>query len=182
MEVYVEPVEPIDRLVIFGAGHVARPTAALAREMGFRVTVVDARDDWATEARFPGCEVVAGDPRRYAETLQTDARTWLLVVTHDHKLDQDLLETLIARDYAWFGLIGSRAKAAKFFLRLRAAGVDEALFARVSSPVGLDIGAETPAEIAVSIAAEMVRVRRKVERPAERMTSIGRGTRTPSDR
>jgi xanthine dehydrogenase accessory factor len=165
MEVYIEPVTPRERMVIFGAGHVARPTAVLARELGFDVTVVDAREEYADPARFPGVALVTEDPRRWARRLRTDARTWLLLVTHDHALDQDLLELLIAQDWAWLGLIGSRSKIAKFFIRLRAAGVDEALFARVSAPVGLDLGAETPEEIAVAIAAEVVRVRRGVARP-----------------
>lgn len=172
MEVYIEPLGLRERLVIFGAGHVARPTAALARDLGFDVVVVDEREDYADPARFPGVEVVCADPRRWERTLKTDARTYVLLVTHEHALDQDLLQALLPRTWAWLGLIGSRAKAAKFFLRLRAAGVDEALFARVSTPVGLDIGAETPEEIAVSIAAELVRVRRGIERPPLPLSEI----------
>ncbi|MFZ5478044.1 MAG: xanthine dehydrogenase accessory protein XdhC [Myxococcota bacterium] len=182
MDVYVEPMEAAQRLVVFGAGHVAKPTVALFVEMGFHVTVVDERDDWATPERFPGATVVCGDPRRFAAELATDATTWLLLVTHDHKLDQDLLQALIGREYAWLGLIGSRAKAAKFFVRLRAAGVDETLFRRVSTPVGLDIGAETPAEIAVAIAAEVVRVRRKVDRAPVPLSSLPLPAREPTSR
>lgn len=172
MDVYIEPIEPEDRLVIFGAGHVAQPTAAIARMLGFVVTVVDERDELATAERFPGCTLVTADPRATARTLATDARTWVLVTTHDHALDQDLVELLIGRTWAWMGVIGSRAKLAKFFVRLRAAGVDEALFRRLNGPVGLDIGAETPAEIAVSIAAELVRVRRGADRPPRSMAEI----------
>lgn len=159
MEVYIEPIGPEERLVIFGAGHVAEPTARVAAMLGYRVTVVDEREEYATQERFPDVDVRCTDPRAYAATLETDPRTYVLITTHEHRLDQDLLETLLPREYAWLGLIGSRAKLAKFFLRLRAAGVEEALFQRVSGPVGLDIGAETPAEIAVSITAELVRVR-----------------------
>lgn len=172
MEVYIEPLAPRERLVVFGAGHVARPTAALARDLGFDVTVVDEREEYADAARFPGVEVVCADPRRWAEGLVTDARTYVLLVTHEHALDQDLLQALLPRTWAWLGLIGSRAKVAKFFVRLRAAGVDEALFGRVSTPVGLDIGAETPEEIAVSIAAELVRVRRGATRPPVPLSEI----------
>jgi xanthine dehydrogenase accessory factor len=75
-------------------------------------------------------------------------------------LDQDLVEILLPRGAAWLGLVGSRVKAARFFLRLRAAGMDERLFQRLRVPVGLDLGAETPGEIAVSIAAELVALRR----------------------
>ncbi len=165
MEVFLEPLRPTDRLLLFGAGHVGRATAAFARDAGWAVTVVDDRDDQNTAERFPGCERLLVDPRRYAATLQADPRTWVFVVTHDHALDQDLTERLVAQDWAWLGLIGSRAKVTKFHLRLRAAGVTPDRLARISGPVGLDIGAETPEEIAISVLAEMIRVRRKVDRP-----------------
>ena len=177
MEVFIEPLTPQPHLAIFGAGHVARPTAALARDLGFRVTVMDSRDDWATEDRFPGCELVVRDPRRAVENLTVDSNTYLLIVTHDHALDQQLLEALISQHWAWLGLIGSRAKVTKFFLRLRAAGIEESLFERVSAPVGLDLGAETPEEIAVSIHAELIRVRRQCARPPFPLAQIGRGPR-----
>ncbi len=169
MEVFIEPLRPVDRLVIFGAGHVARPTALFAREAGWAVTVVDDRDELNTEARFFGCERVESDPRAFARTLAADPNTWVFIVTHDHALDQDVLETLVNRDYAWVGLIGSRAKITKFHLRLRAAGVSPERLARVSAPVGIDIGAETPEEIAISVLAELVRARRGITRAPELM-------------
>lgn len=172
MEVYIEPMNPRDRLIVFGAGHVARPTVVIARELGFDVTVVDEREEQADPVRFPGVTLVTEDPRRFARRLETDPRTYVLIVTHDHALDQDLLELLLPKTWAWLGLIGSRAKIAKFFIRLRAAGVDPSLFARVSAPVGLDLGAETPEEIAVAIAAEVVRVRRGVSRAPVPLSTI----------
>lgn len=168
MDVLIEPLEGVPRLHCFGGGHVARPTVALARELGFEVSVYDERDEWLTPERFPGCRLVPGNPRRQLPT--TGPLDYLLIVTHEHALDQDLLEALLPGHYAWLGMIGSRTKVAKFFLRLRAGGVDEALFRRVSAPVGLDIGAETPEEIAVSIAAELVRVRRGHRGPTPAMS------------
>jgi xanthine dehydrogenase accessory factor len=92
---------------------------------------------------------------------------WWLIVTHDHRLDQDLCEVLLPKECAWIGMIGSRSKVAKFLLRLKNTGMQEALFEKLCAPVGLDIGAETPAEIAVAIAAEVVRVRRRAaDRPS----------------
>lgn len=160
MEVFVDPVSPVETLVIFGAGHVARPTAVLAREAGWSVRVVDEREDWATAERFPGCTVEVADPRSVARSLAASPLTYALVVTHDHALDQDLVETLLPLDLAYLGLIGSRAKVAKFLVRLRAAGMDPARFERLNAPVGLDLGAETPGEIAVAIVAELVARRR----------------------
>ncbi len=158
MEAYVEPLERTDRLHVFGAGHVGTALARLARDLGFEVHVYDEREDWLEEGRLPGCTLHEGDPSRALVVL--GSRDFAVIVTHSHQLDQALLMGLIGQDYAYLGMIGSRAKVAKFFVRLRAAGVDEARFSRVSTPVGLDIGAETPEEIAVAIAAELIRVRR----------------------
>ena len=165
MEVFIEPIPPTETLLVFGAGHVARPTASFAREAGWNVRVIDAREDWATVERFPGCTVEVAEPRAVARATASSPLTYALVVTHDHALDQDLVEILLGVDLAYLGLIGSRAKVAKFLLRLRAAGVDPARFARLSAPVGLDLGAETPAEIAVAIVAELVARRRGVTVP-----------------
>ncbi len=164
MEIYIEPLQIRVPFVIFGAGHIAAATVPLLTALDFDVTVVDERDELATTARFPGCTLHIGDPRAFAEALpENDAAHWL-IVTHDHKLDQDLGEALLPKACAWIGMIGSRAKIAKFFIRYRAAGLDERLFLKLSAPVGLDIGAETPAEIAVAIAAELIRVRRGTDR------------------
>ncbi len=161
MEVFIEPVAPVESLVIFGAGHVARPTALFAREAGWKVRVVDAREDWATEERFPGCELDVTEPRAVARALVPSPQTYVLVVTHDHALDQDLVEILLPGEYAYVGLIASKAKVARFGLRLRAAGLSPDVLGRLRSPVGLDLGAETPAEIGVAIVGEMVRTRRR---------------------
>ena len=158
MDVYIEPLETTQRLHIFGAGHVGKALADAAGPLGFQLLIYDERDDWLTEERFPGAEHHLKDPRR--ELPELGARDYAVIVTHSHGVDQDLLEGLIALPFAYLGMIGSRAKVAKFFVRLRSAGVDEALFAKVCAPIGLDIGAETPEEIAVSIVAELVRVRR----------------------
>lgn len=160
IDVYIEPLATMSPLVIFGAGHVAHAAAPLLVGLNFDVHIVDDRDDLAVPERFEGCTVHCADPRTFATQLQTTPDTYLLVVTHDHALDQDLVEALLHREHAWLGLIGSRAKVAKFLLRYRAAGIDEALLRRLCAPVGLDIGAETPQEIAVSIAAELIRLRR----------------------
>ena len=173
MEVFVEPIAPRDRLVVYGAGHVAVPTVAIAVSLGFDVTVVDAREEFATAERFLGAHVIEGDPRRHAQGLTPDARTYVLVVTHEHALDQDLVEVLLPKAGAWVGMIGSRAKVARFKVRLLAAGMPEAVFARLHAPVGVDIGAETPEEIAVSISAELVRVRRGVTRAPGMMAQPG---------
>jgi len=161
MEAFIEPLERAEDLVIYGAGHVGRATARMACALGFRVQVVDDRvDQLELLEDQPGLLKTESDPLRILDSLPRHGRAYHLILTHSHQLDQDLLERLLPVDLAWLGMIGSRPKLSKFFIRLRAAGVDPELFSRVSSPVGLDIGAETPEEIACSIAAELVRVRR----------------------
>ncbi|MEQ1500624.1 MAG: xanthine dehydrogenase accessory protein XdhC [Myxococcota bacterium] len=172
VEVYVEPLQVRVPIVVYGAGHVAHAVAPLLRSLEFDVTVVDERDELATADRFPGCAVVVGDPRDHARALGDDPDAHWLIVSHDHQLDQDLGEILLPKRCAWIGMIGSRGKIARFFVRYRAAGIDESLFRKLSAPVGLDVGAETPAEIAVAIAAELVRVRRRAARPPIPLSEI----------
>ncbi len=175
MEAYIDPLASTPDLVVFGAGHVGSATARLAHEAGFRVTVVDERGELLADAQLPtDAARIEGDPRRVLDQLPVGPTAFHLVVTHDHALDQDLVERLLPMPLAWVGLIGSRAKVARFAVRLRAAGMDPALFARLHAPVGLDIGAETPGEIAVSILAELVRVRRGCDRPPLPLTVAGR--------
>jgi xanthine dehydrogenase accessory factor len=166
MEAFIEPLASAEDLVIYGSGHVGRAIARMACILGFRVQIID---DRAGQLEFleeqPGLTKTEADPLRILDTLPFHPGAYHLIVTHSHQLDQDLLERLVARDLAWLGMIGSRTKLSKFFLRLQASGVDPAHFKRVSSPVGLDIGAETPEEIACSIAAELVRVRRASTSP-----------------
>lgn len=181
MEVYIEPLQPRPHLVIFGAGHVAAAVAPILVAMEFDVTVVDERDEFATAHRFPSCQVVCTDARAFARSLPGGALAWWLIVTHEHQLDQDLVEILLPKSSAWLGMIGSRAKVARFFVRFRSAGLNEALFARLSAPVGLDIGAETPAEIAISIAAELVRVRRGSTRSPVPLSEVPLGARRPQE-
>jgi xanthine dehydrogenase accessory factor len=165
MEAFVEPLESTPDLVVYGAGHVGAATARMAAAAGFRVTVVDERDELLEDAALPDrVNRVEGDPRRLLAQLPSGPLSHHLVVTHDHSLDQDLVERLLPTDLAWVGLIASRAKVTRFFVRFRASGMDPALFTRLSAPVGLDIGAETPEEIAVSIVAELIRVRRRAHR------------------
>lgn len=172
VEVYVEPLFVRVPLVVFGAGHVAAALAPIATALEFDVTVVDARPELATDERFPGCRVVLADAVSFARGLGDHPEAHWLVVTHDHQLDQELLEILLPRTSAWLGMIGSRGKVTRFLTRLEAAGMDPTLFTKLCAPVGLDIGAETPTEIAVSIAAELVRVRRRADRPAVPLSTI----------
>ena len=159
MEVFVEPIEPVPRLVVFGAGHVAKPTAALAKTVGFTVTVVDDREELNTEDRFPGCErVVMDGPAFLRGTTLTEA-DWLLIVTHDHLLDEETLDHCVHEQRArYVGLVGSQRKVIRIVQRIVAKRGTVALD-RVFAPVGVDLGAITPEEIAVSIVGELIALR-----------------------
>ena len=160
MKLFLEKHGAPPRLTVFGAGHVAKELAALAHKVGFRVTVVDARPGWATSERFPGCEVLLKDPADHARAVAGGAHEYFCVTTHDHPLDQAVVEALLNKPSAYLGVIGSRRKAERFRMRIKATGAEDAALDRIRSPMGLAIGALTPEEIAVSIVGELVQVRR----------------------
>ena len=162
MEVFVSSYAPRPRMLVFGAIDFA---AALARQgsfLGYRVTVCDARAVFATPARFPTAdEVVVEWPHRYlaaqAEAGAVDERTVICVLTHDPKFDVPVLEAALRLpNVGYVGAMGSRLTHDDRIQRLRAAGLTDAELGRLSSPIGLDLGARTPEETAVSIAADII--------------------------
>ncbi len=177
VEVYVEPLEVREPFVLFGAGHVAAALAPLLTGLGFALTVVDDRDELLTAERFPNCTLLCGDPIAAAKATPGSRDAWWLIATHDHALDQAIGEVLLPKTFGWMGMIGSRAKVARFLIRWEAAGLDPSLFTRLSAPVGLDLSAETPLEIAIAIAAELVAVRRECDRPPRALSAEPLGRR-----
>jgi xanthine dehydrogenase accessory factor len=168
-EVFLEPVGSAPHLLVLGAGHVGLALAALGRDAGFKVTVVDDRREFADRATRPGVTVViksTDDPS--LRDLVTD-QTAVAVVTRSHKLDRESLRNLVGTNALYIGMIGSRAKVEKEMGLLRDEGVDPDALGRVHAPIGLDIGAETPAEIALSILAEVTAVRRTGRTPPSSM-------------
>ena len=162
MRVFVNSFAPRPRMLVFGAIDFAAALAKLASFLGYRVTVCDAREVFATPARFPSAdEVVVGWPHRYlAEQVRAglvDERTVVCVLTHDPKFDVPLLEVaLTCGPFAYIGAMGSRRTHQDRLARLREAGLADADLARLHSPIGLDLGSRTPEETAVSIAAEII--------------------------
>lgn len=158
MVFFVENLLQPERLIIFGAGHVAKPTADMAKAAGFSVVVVDDREELNSEERFADCQRISAEPSEAAEIIATTPSDYLLVVTHDHRLDEEAIRTFCTRPHRYLGLIGSKRKVLKVKERVSARGhvIDEARF---YAPVGVDVGAETPEEIAISIVAELIAVR-----------------------
>lgn len=170
MEVLVEILEGMPRLILFGAGHVGCATAALAQRVGFRVTVVDEREDLNSEKRFADCALLCAEPEEALDQLRPTAEDWMLVITHDHQLDERALASLLRGPHRYIGMIGSRRKVLRVLERIQAkqGALD---LSRLYAPVGLALGAIGPEEIAVSIVAELVALRRG--RPAPHMRALG---------
>jgi len=160
--VFVDAVAPPPRLLAFGAVDVARHLASLGAATGWRVFVIDPRRQFATAARFPEAErVVAAWPQEAVPALGgIDRATSVVVLTHDPKLDDAALGLALRSEAPYIGAMGSRRAQARRRERLVAAGFGDADLARLSAPVGLDLGALTAEETAVSILGELIAVRR----------------------
>jgi xanthine dehydrogenase accessory factor len=162
MRVFVWAFAPRPRMLVFGAIDFAAAVAKVGSFLGYHVTVCDARPVFATSSRFPEAdEVVVDWPHRYlaaeAEAGRVDARTVVAVLTHDPKFDVPLLEVALRLpEVAYVGAMGSRRTHDDRVARLREVGIDDKELERLSSPIGLDLGARTPEETAISIAAEIV--------------------------
>jgi xanthine dehydrogenase accessory factor len=157
VEIFVQTYLPPPRMIVFGAIDFAGAVARIGGFLGYHVTVCDARPVFATRKRFPSAdELVVQWPHLYLESTAVDERTVLCVLTHDPKFDVPLLEVALRTPARYIGVMGSRRTHSDRMRRLREAGVSEAALARLSAPIGLDLGARTPEETAVAIAAELV--------------------------
>ena len=149
------------RMIVVGAVHIAQPLVQMARLCGYDPTLIDPRDVFGSAARFPG-ETVLGDwPDEAMAALGPDARTAVVTLTHDVKLDDPAIRVALASSAFYIGCLGSTRTHAKRLDRLRAEGVSEAGIARLHAPVGLNIGSKSPAEIAVAILAQITQVLRQ---------------------
>jgi xanthine dehydrogenase accessory factor len=157
--VFVETFAPPPQMLIFGAVDFTAALVRIAKVLGFRVTVCDAREVFATTQRFPFAdEVVVDWPHRLLERVGATLgpRDAVCVLTHDHKFDVPAIVAALATNVGYLGAMGSRRTTEERNKRLEEAGVDPSELARVHAPIGLDIGARTPEETAVSICAEII--------------------------
>jgi xanthine dehydrogenase accessory factor len=154
---------PAPRLLIVGAVHIAQALAPMAAAAGFEVIVIDPRGAFASGERFPGVQLSDEWPDEALARLGLDAKTALVALSHDPKLDDPALELALPSPLFYIGALGSRRTHEKRLERLGAAGLGE-LTGRIHSPIGLDLGGRSPAEIAVSILAEVIQVRYRGER------------------
>ena len=161
IQVFFDLIFPELKLVVCGAGHIAIPLSHFARDVGFRVTVLDDRDDFAQPTRFPGCDVIAADFAAALQNLNLNHSSFVVVITRGHEHDADCLMEILKKETAYIGLIGSRRRVRFVLEMLEKQGIAKERLQEVFTPIGIPIGAESPAEIALSIIAELVCVRRK---------------------
>jgi xanthine dehydrogenase accessory factor len=166
MEVYVEPILSDPTLIVFGGGHVGQAVAEIGRMIGFRIAVADDRIKYANPERFPHADALyTGTWEEIFKKMEVSASTYLLIATRGHQFDLECLRFSLQTPAHYIGLMGSIRKTKLLFEALEKEGVDKSSFERVYSPVGLQIGSETPEEIAVSVAAEIVAVRKQLNVP-----------------
>lgn len=157
---FVELFRENPRMVICGGGHVSQPICKVAKMLGFYVTVTDDREDFVSEERFPDAdERICLDFQKLSEAIPVYDNTYYVIVTRGHSFDGVCVRQILKRPFAYLGMIGSRSKVAATLAKLRQEGYSEELLARMHSPIGLQIGGETPEEIMISILAEIVQVK-----------------------
>lgn len=160
VEIFYEVFPAPPTLLIFGAVHVAQALTRMAKMLGFRVIVSDARAKLATEERFPEADqILQAWPEDALTQLSLPPSTYVAILTHDPKFDEPALLGTLETNAKYIGAVGSRKTNADRRQRLIDAGVSEESLARIRGPIGLDIGAETPEEMAVSILAEIIAMR-----------------------
>ncbi|MEQ8173133.1 MAG: XdhC/CoxI family protein [Candidatus Eremiobacterota bacterium] len=162
LTIYMEPINMTEKIVIFGCGHVCMEVYKLAKMLNFEVTVIDDRPDFANKERFPMADrILCMDFVESVKEITFDSHTYVILVTKGHKWDHVVLRAILGKDEqpAYTGMIGSRTKVKTLFEQLISEGISQDKLKRVYSPIGLDIGGDSPAEISVSIFAEILKVK-----------------------
>jgi len=154
----VEIIKPKLELIVFGAGHVGQAVAMIGALLGYRVTAVDDREEFASRKRLrdPTIELLVSDYANAMEKLTISPSTAVVIVTRGHQYDELCLKNVISSNAGYIGMIGSRRRVVSVFKKLAGEGFAEAAFQRVHAPIGLRIGAKSPQEIAVAILAEII--------------------------
>lgn len=161
VEIFIEPVLPIPRMVIFGAGHISTQVSKIATIAGFKSTIVDNRPVYANAERFPEAEKIYSESFEQAfEEINPNENTYVIIVTRGHQEDQNVLRWAVQTNARYIGMIGSKRKIRAITQQLESEGIPRDRLERVFMPIGLDIGAVLPEEIAVAIVAEMIHNRR----------------------
>jgi len=157
MDVYIEPILPNEKLIIFGAGHIGKVLARYSSDLGFAVTVVDEREGILNETEFPDCTLVNKMFTEAINELEFDDDTYIVILTHKHVYDSAILKLVCKKKHYYLGMIGSKIKVAeikKQFIKEKITTEKE--FNNIDTPIGIPIKSETPKEIAISILARLI--------------------------
>ena len=164
LDVFVEPVLPLPRAFIFGAGHISKSLSKVASLAGFASIVVDNREAFANRERFPDAmEVYAAEYEDVFPRLAINHTSYVIIVTRGHRDDMRVLRLAIGTPARYIAMIGSKRKTINVVRELEKEGLSREALERIYAPMGLDIGAISPEEIAISVAAEMIAARRNPE-------------------
>ena len=155
---FLQPFPPPKRMIVVGAVHIAQSLVPMAKLSGYDVTIIDPREAFASEARFPDVNLNHNWPDEAMTNLDPDRRTAVVTLTHDPKLDDPALTVALRSNAFYIGSLGSKRTHAKRLERLRGDGLTEVELSRINAPIGLDIGAVSPAEIALSIMGEITAI------------------------
>ncbi|MGH9662779.1 MAG: XdhC family protein [Bryobacteraceae bacterium] len=164
LDVFVEPVIPAPRALVFGAGHISKSLCKVASLAGFSVTVVDDREAFANQERFPDAsEIHAAEYEEVFPKLEITQMCYVIIVTRGHRDDMRVLRWAVGTPARYVSMIGSKRKVIGVVKELEKEGIGRAALEKIYAPMGLEIGAISPEEIAVSVVAEMIAVRRSAE-------------------
>ena len=167
MEVFLEPILSPETIYLFGAGHISQSTAATGKKLGFRMVVIDPRPEYNNIDRFPEADSLIVEEYDSAfSKLNVGEDGYIVIYTTGHVVDEQCLQFAVGTKAKYIGMIGSKNKAKEVKQRLLQKGVPQQQVDRVHSPIGLEIGAETPEEITISILAEIIKVKRAGGNPA----------------
>ncbi len=164
LTIFVEPVIPQPRAIIFGAGHISKSICTFASAAGFAATVIDDRETYANRDRFPDAdEVIAGEYENVFPRLSVNHTAYIVIVTRGHRDDMRVLRWAVDQPARYIAMVGSRRKVLNVVREFEKEGVPRDAFERIQAPMGLEIGAISPEEIAISVVAEMIACRRLPE-------------------
>lgn len=174
IRIFFDIIAENDNLIICGAGHIAVPLARFAAELGFSVTVIDDRPEFANKSRFEGCQVIAERFPVALHRIPINSSTYVVIITRGHEHDEECLTEILGRETAYVGLIGSHRRVGLVLAMMSHQGIPAGRLEEIFTPIGIPIGAESPEEIALSIAAELICVRRRGSAQAKVLNTIFR--------
>ncbi|MCP1102093.1 xanthine dehydrogenase accessory factor [Aequitasia blattaphilus] len=157
---YIEEIKAPEKVYIFGGGHVSQALVPVLASVEFQCIVLEDREEFTKRELFPGvCQTIRTDNHQILGGVTIQQEDYVVIMTRGHKDDERIMEQILKTPAKYIGVIGSRKKKAGVFERLKKKGFTEQDFERITTPIGLAIGAKTPAEIAISIVAQMIQIR-----------------------